>query len=118
MCSLAIASISSGRRNNTLRKLGAAERMRPRRAIPEAPNVQNGALEIDLIPAQVDQLADPQTMPETYPDRGRITMPMAGFLSRLDQLLDLRGGEVLARQSPRLWRKRSNSIASYPPSSS
>ena len=60
-------------------------------------NVQGGGLEVDLIPAQIDKLTDPQAVAVGHEDHGRITVTPAVVSGGLDQLLDLGGGEMFTR---------------------
>ena len=53
-------------------------------------------VEVDLIPAQVDQLTDPQAVPIGDEDHGGVAVTPAVLAGRLDQLLDLGLGQVLA----------------------
>ena len=70
--------------------------MRRRRAALDPADVQRGAVEVDLIPAQVHQLAHPQAMAIGDQDHGGIAVAPAVALGGLDQLLDLGLGQVLA----------------------
>src|SRR5215472_2945426 len=54
--------------------------------------------EIDLRPAQPDKLGDPQPVPEAHQDRQCTAAAVPAALSRrLDQALDLRWRQILAR---------------------
>jgi hypothetical protein len=77
-------------------QLGAGERMRARRPALDPADVKVGRLEVDLIPTQVDQLGNPETVPEC--DENHCAVPMARpiLLCGLDQALDLGLGQVLA----------------------
>ena len=66
------------------------------RARLDPADVQGRLVEVDLRPAQVDQLADPQTVAIGDKDHGRVAVTMAVVLGRPDQALDLGLGEMLA----------------------
>ena len=66
-----------------------------RRAVLDPPDVEDGGPELDLVPSQVAQLGRSQAMPEGDQDHGGVPVPVAVGLGRLDQGLDLAGGEVL-----------------------
>ena len=74
-----------------------AERMRGRGAVLGSADVQGCGFEVDLLPAQVHYLGRSQAMPVGQEHHQRVAMAIAVRLSRLDQLLDLIGREVLAR---------------------
>ena len=77
--------------------LVAHDRVRARGARLDPADVQCRLVEVDLSPAQVDQLADPQTVAIGDKDHGRVAVAPAVVLGRPDQALDLGLGEVLAR---------------------
>jgi hypothetical protein len=58
--------------------------------------VQGGGGEVDLVPAQVDQFRHPKAMPPRHQDHGAVAVAPAVALRRLDELLHLGRGEVLA----------------------
>src|SRR4051812_10768855 len=60
-------------------------------------NRQGGAAEIDLVPAQVHELARAQTVAICNQDHGGIAMAPTIRSGRLDQTLDLGLGQILAR---------------------
>jgi hypothetical protein len=57
--------------------------------------VQDGAVEVDLVPAQVAGLGGAQPVPEGHQDHGRIPVTVSVGLGGLDQSLDLAGRQVL-----------------------
>ena len=59
-------------------------------------DVQDRAIEIDLIPAQVHDLGRAQPVPEGDQDHGRIAVPVAVLPRRSHQRLDLLLGQVFA----------------------
>ena len=59
-------------------------------------NVDGGGVEMDLLPAQVDQLADPQGMPEGHQDQQPVASRVAAFVGCSDQLVDLGFRQVFA----------------------
>ena len=83
--------------------LVADDRMGRGRALLDPADMQAGMGEVDLIPAQVDQLADPQAVAIGDQDHGRVPVAPAVLAGRLDQLLDLGLGQVLAGPIARHW---------------
>ena len=71
--------------------------MRGGRAALDPAHRQGGLVEVDLVPAQVDQLADPQTMTIGHQDHGGVAVTVAVVLDLVDQTLDLGLGQVLPR---------------------
>jgi hypothetical protein len=67
----------------------AEDRVRAGRALLDPADVQGGRSEIDLLPAQVDQLGDPKAVPIRHEDHGRIPVAVAVALGGLDQPFDL-----------------------------
>jgi hypothetical protein len=61
----------------------------------DSPHVQDRALEVDLVPAQVADLGGAQPVPEGHEDQGRVPVTVAVGLGGLDQGLDLAGRQVL-----------------------
>ena len=68
-----------------------------RRALVGPPYVQDGVVEIDLIPTQVYKLGRPQAVAEGDKDHGGIPMTPAIGLGGIDQPIDLGAGQVLPR---------------------
>jgi hypothetical protein len=64
-------------------------------AVLDPPHVQDGAVEVDLVPAQVTGLGGTQPVPEGHQDHGRVPVTVPVGLGRLDQGLDLAGRQVL-----------------------
>ena len=62
----------------------------------EAPDVQIALAPVDLVPAQVDQLADPQAMPVSDQDHQAVAMTVVVLPSRLHEPLDFVSGQILA----------------------
>ena len=54
------------------------------------------AFEFDLVPAQIDQLADPQAVTERDQDHGGVAMTPAIAPRGVDQFLDLGLGQIFA----------------------
>jgi len=79
-------------------KLGTAERMHAVIAALEPRHMQSSSIQIDLLPLQRHQLADPEPVPVAQEDHRRIPLAVAPALPcRLAQLLDLGLGQVLPR---------------------
>ena len=70
--------------------------MDPRRAVLDAADIDSRGIEVDLLPADIDQLAHPQRMPEGHEDQQPVPSRVAAVASRRQQLLDLSLGQVLA----------------------
>src|SRR5262245_18261410 len=66
------------------------------RAILAPADVQDGHLELDLLPAQVTELSRSQAMAEGQTEHRAVPMALPIALGGLDQKLDLVLGEVLA----------------------
>ncbi len=78
-------------------QFNAADRVGRGHTILQSIDVHRSRLEIDLIPAQSDQLRHSQPMPVGEEDERPIAHAMATHLARgLQQLLDLRRGQVFA----------------------
>ena len=52
---------------------------------------------LDLVPAQIDQLTDPQTMTIGHQDHGGVAVTVAVVLGLVDQTRDLGLGQIFAR---------------------
>jgi hypothetical protein len=65
--------------------------------------VKGCAVEINLIPAQGDQLTHPEALPVGHKDHRGVAMGVAIVLGCPDQPLDLRLGQVFARPKIRVW---------------
>jgi len=63
------------------------------RAALGAPNVQFPGREVDIVPAQGNQLRSPQTVPIGYQEGRGVAMAPAVFRRSLNQLLDFALGE-------------------------
>jgi hypothetical protein len=70
--------------------------MSARGAVLDSANVENGAIEVHLVPAQVADLGGPQSVPEGDQDHRRVAMAAPVDLGGLDHNLDLAEREVLA----------------------
>jgi hypothetical protein len=77
--------------------------MRARRAVLNPSDVEVGAVEVYLIPAQITQLRRPESMSEGNQDGGRVPMAMPGLLGRLDQVLDFLWRQVFASTKLGVW---------------
>jgi hypothetical protein len=73
-------------------KLSACQRMRRWRPILDPSDVDGCAVEVDLLPSQVNDFPGPQPMPEGKEDHQRIALPPSVAPRSGDQLLDLRKG--------------------------
>ena len=74
-----------------------AERMRGWGAVLGPPDVQGCGFEVDLLPAHVHHFGGPEAVPVGQKHHECVAVAVAVGLGRLDQLLDLVGGQVLAR---------------------
>ena len=74
-----------------------------RRAVLDPTNVQDGAIEVDLIPAKVDQFRRPQAVPKGDQDHAGIAVAPAVLAGRFDQFLDLSLGQVFAGPQLGIW---------------
>ena len=70
--------------------------MDARSAVLGAADMDGRGIEIDLLPAKVDQLADPQGMPERYKNQQPIADRVAAVAGSGQQAVDLAFGQVLA----------------------
>jgi hypothetical protein len=61
-----------------------------RGAVLDPPHMQDGAIEVDLVPAQVAGLGGAQPVPEGHEDHGRVPVTVSVGLGCLDQGLELR----------------------------
>jgi hypothetical protein len=77
-------------------KLRSGQGMRGGRTSLYPPDVKHRALEVDLVPPQVDELRHPQAMTVRHEDHGRVPMTPPVRSGGDHQPLDLRIGEVLA----------------------
>jgi hypothetical protein len=70
--------------------------------------MEHGAIEIDLVPAQVADLGGPEPVPEGDEDHGGVPMTVPVSLGGLDQGVNLARGEVLpgAKRGIRSPRRR------------
>ena len=66
-------------------------------AVLRAAHVDLGMREVDMVPAQIDQLLRAQAVAIRDQDHSRVAMTMPIVPGRLDELLDLVGRQVLAR---------------------
>ena len=71
--------------------------MRAGRALLDPTDCQGCRIEVDLIPAQVYQLACPKPVPVRHKDHGRIPMAPAIGLGRLSKPRHLSIGQVFSR---------------------
>ena len=69
--------------------------MRARGAVLDPADVEDGAVEVDLVPAKVADLGSPQAVPVGQQDHGGVAVTVAVAPGGLDQRLDLVGGQVL-----------------------
>lgn len=78
--------------------LHATDRVHARPAVLQPAHMDKALLEVELIPAQPAQLADPEHVPVAGEDHGGVAMAVAPFPAprRPHQQLDLAGREVLA----------------------
>src|SRR6185436_4122831 len=70
--------------------------MDARRAVLGPADVDSRGIEINLLPANVDQLADPQRMPEGHEDEQTIADRVAAVAGSGQQAIDLALRQVLA----------------------
>jgi hypothetical protein len=62
-------------------------------AVLDPPHMQDGAIEVDLVPAQVAGLGGAQPVPEGHEDHGRVPVPVPIGLGGFDQGLGVPGTE-------------------------
>jgi hypothetical protein len=74
----------------------ALYRVGARVAVLDAADVEHGAVEVDLVPAQVARFGRPEALPVGQQDHGRVPVTVPITSDCLDQRLDLVGGEVLS----------------------
>ena len=67
-----------------------------RRAVLGAANVDSRGIEVNLLPANVDQLADPQCVPEGHEDQQPVAPRVAAVAGSGHQAIDLALRQVLA----------------------
>jgi hypothetical protein len=77
-------------------QLVALDRVGARGAVLDPPDVKHRAVEVDLVPAEVADVGCPQAVPVGEQDNGGVAVTIAVAPGRLDQRLDLVGGEVLS----------------------
>jgi hypothetical protein len=92
-------------------RLSSCKRVRKFRAPLRALEVQLGAAEVDMVPTQIDELANAESMPVCEQNHRRVTMPGANAgRGGFDQGLDLVGREVESRSELGFglaaWRER------------
>jgi hypothetical protein len=68
----------------------------PRRAVLGAADIDSRGIEMDLLPADIDQLAHSQGMPESHEDQQPIVNGVATLAGTGRQLVDLWFGQVFA----------------------
>ena len=68
-----------------------------RRPLLDPPYVEPPVPEVDLVPAQVHELADPQPVAISYEDHGGVAVSPAVVPGRPDQAIDLGLGQVFPR---------------------
>jgi hypothetical protein len=81
----------------------ANDRVRRRRPLLDATDVQGGGREVDLLPSQIDQLAGPKAVAVGDEQHRAIAAAIAIAPSCGQELLDLRLGEVLTRAQLAIW---------------
>jgi hypothetical protein len=74
-----------------------------RLSILDPANVQSGGIEIDLLPAQVDNFGCPQAMPIGNEDHRRVSVTVSVAFRCLNELLNLGLGQVLAAAKFAVW---------------
>jgi hypothetical protein len=84
-------------------QLIANDRVRRRRPLLDATDVQGGGREVDLLPTQVRQFAHPQAVSVRDEQHGGIAVAMAIDFRGGNELLDLGLGEMLARAQLAIW---------------
>jgi hypothetical protein len=65
-------------------------------AVLKATDVQMPFGEIDLIPLEIDGLGHPQAVPSHEQDQCGVTLPIATFTRRFDELAELARSGILA----------------------
>ena len=86
-----------------------------RSAALDAAYVHFGTIKIDLVPAQVNQLRDPQAVARGDQDQGCVAMAVAIGPGSLDQALDLVPGEVFPGPDlQRFWGEAGAALAWKP----
>jgi hypothetical protein len=70
--------------------------MRALRPVLDPAGVEDGAIEVDLIPAQIADLGRLQAVPKGDQDHGGIAMTVSVGFGSIDQGVDLAGRQVLA----------------------
>jgi hypothetical protein len=84
-------------------QLIANDRVRRRRPMLDAADVQGGGREVDLLPSQIDELAGSKAVAVRDKQHRGIAVAMAIYFRRGDQLVDLGLREVLARAQLAIW---------------
>src|SRR6516164_2885854 len=65
---------------------------------------RGGASEVDLIPFEINRLADPEAMPRHYQDQGCVSLPIAALPGCADELAQLLLCEVAPSIRGLHWR--------------
>src|SRR5580704_4148701 len=70
-------------------------------------------IEVHLVLTQITEFGRPEAMPVGEQNHGRVPMPIAVGLRRLDQRLDLAGGQVLAGAKLGVWTPGRHNCSIY-----
>jgi hypothetical protein len=82
----------------------AANRMRRRRAPLRPADGQRAGVEVDLVPAEIDQLGHPESVPIGHEDHGRVPVAPTVISGGLLQAADLAVGEVFPGPEFSVWK--------------
>ena len=77
-------------------QLVTLQAMNARRAVLGAADIDGRGVQVNLLPAKVNQLADAQRMPEGHQDQKSVTDRIAAVAGGVDQLGNLGLGQILA----------------------
>jgi hypothetical protein len=79
-------------------QLVTLQAMDARRPVLGPANVDGRGIEVNLLPAKINQLTDAQRMPEGHEDQHSVTDRIAAVAGGVDQLGNLGLGQILARR--------------------
>ena len=90
-------------RRRSARSSSPTIRVRRRRPLLDAADVQGGGCEVDLLPSEIDQLAGPKAVAVGDKQHRGVAVAIAIALRGGEELVDLGLGEVLTRAQLAIW---------------
>ena len=80
--------------------LNPAESVVAVQAVLQSAEMQHALVEVEVIPAEPERLAEPQAMRKKHEEKSSVAEPPAPLASRFNELLDFFGSEVLTFARP------------------